>query len=246
VQATRREQKRAELAPLVAYIDARCADIGITRSQLGIQAGLGEDCIRKIAEGHMPAAPRLRAIADRIGEPVERLIGLIGQAADAAKMFPPTSEANPAAFMQPDNIPYTGRPQIVGIAPLAGGCLGRAADPRTPVPASVAFRREQIIDGLRGEPGDFRWAIMAGNAMAPELCDHDEVLIDCRTTQPIEPAIFAIDEGIGFTARWVEYIPGSVPPSYRVRCSDARFTPYDVAADRITIVGRIVWIGRRL
>ncbi len=82
--------------------------------------------------------------------------------------------------------------------------------------------------------------------MAPELEDGDQVLIDRRSVQPIQPGIFVVDEGIGLTARWVEYIPGSEPRHYRVRCSNSRFAPYDTSAENVRILGRIVWMSWRI
>ena len=244
----KQRERQALLAPLLEYIDARCAQLGISRAKVCHRAGLGEDCIRKIAEGHVPGPSRLSAIARGLDVPIEILIGLINPSGRAPRPLPAAPAVDSTrALAEPENITPSYRAQLVPVAALKdGGYLGRAPAQAGVDPATVMFRAELIIDRLHGRPSDFRWAEIAGSAMAPDLCEGDEVLIDCRVTQPIEPALFALDEGIGCTARWVEFVPGSAPPRYRVRCSDNRFAASDVAAGQIRIAGRIVWLGRRL
>jgi hypothetical protein len=164
-------------------------------------------------------------------------------------------------FREPDAAPYVprvsqfaeGYPQVadlpghVFVAPSPGGGRLGADRPGDTVGAEpMLFPASLIHRKLRGQPTDFWWAEFIGGAMAPELIDGDNVLVDRRALQPIEPGMFALDEGIGLTARWVEYIPGSMPARYRVRCSDVRCASYDIAADDIRVLGRIVWMSRRL
>ncbi len=82
--------------------------------------------------------------------------------------------------------------------------------------------------------------------MSPTFRRGDRVLFDRRSTVPVDPGIFAIDEGIGIATKWVEHIPYSDPPFYRVSYEDKHFDTYEVAANEVRIVGRAVWLARRL
>jgi len=122
---------------------------------------------------------------------------------------------------------------------------GGAGD--TSEPAEATLVRERFIrTELRGDPGDFLAAEVEGPAMQPVLQSRDEILIDCRRRAPVQPGLFALDQGLGPVVRWVEFVPGSEPPRYRVRSETPLIEPYEVDADAAGIIGRVVWFGRRL
>ncbi|HEX3954752.1 MAG TPA: hypothetical protein VHW90_14340 [Stellaceae bacterium] len=170
-----------------------------------------------------------------------------------------TAETSPQDFETPSAVPHTQLteeksetlgdrfektvPGYLRIEHLPGGSrLGGGTGDHEPRWYAARLIRAK----LQGEPENFWWAEMAGGAMAPNLAEGDEVLIDRRVALPVQPAIFAVDEGLGPVAKWVEYIPGSEPPRYRLGAADRRFAPYDLAADDIRIIGRVVWESRRL
>jgi hypothetical protein len=138
-----------------------------------------------------------------------------------------------------------GRYMAVTAAP-GGGRLGGGSREPSEQDETLLFPTDLIEDGLRGEASDFYWADIVGRALAPDLMPGDRVLIDRRAIEPIQPGFFAVDEGIGLTGRVVEYIPGSEPRRYRIRSNDQRALPYDVDANKIDILGRIVWMSRSL
>lgn len=226
---------------------------GVSRQQACLCAGLGPDCIRSIERGAYPRLKSLQSLAAVLGVSVGYLTGEpAGDSEAASATFDAYPEPSPLAH---GHLAETGEPfqpagprlrSYVLIQPVAGGgFLGSGAAPNEDAEPAL-FRRRLIRDELRGEPEDFAWAEIAGRGMAPALEDGTQVLIDTRATRPMEPALFAVDEGIGPVARWVEHVGGSDPPAYRIRCEDRRRTSYEIAADRIRIIGRIVWLGRRL
>jgi hypothetical protein len=183
-------------------------------------------------------APDVRFDIDGTGEDVAAHRGLSspGAAPYVSAAEGERALSRPAAATGPGHV-------MIASLPGGGRLGGQSAYPEA---ESQAFPVRLIEERLRGEPPDFHWAEIAGSVMAPDLADGDQVLIDRRALHPVQPAMFAIDEGMGFTARWLEFIPGSEPRQYRVRCSDDRSSIHDVAADLILVLGRIVWVGHAL
>ena len=99
---------------------------------------------------------------------------------------------------------------------------------------------------LRGEPLDFLFMEVEGQSMEPILLSGDRVLIDRRKTNPTQAGLFAMYDGFGLVAKWVERVPKSEPPSLRIKSENERFSDYDVLVEEARIIGRIVWDARKL
>jgi phage repressor protein C with HTH and peptisase S24 domain len=110
----------------------------------------------------------------------------------------------------------------------------------------VLIPESLIRTELGGDPEDFRLVRIEGSTMSPVLEHGDQVIVDHRRQIPAEPGLFLLDEGMGPVARWVQYIPGSDPPRYRISSENPRFDAYEVAATGAKLIGRIVWYARRV
>jgi hypothetical protein len=108
------------------------------------------------------------------------------------------------------------------------------------------FPSSLIAAELRGGAEDFLMLDIEGSAMEPVLRARDEILIDCRRTVPAQPGVFALDQGLGPVVRWVEFVPASNPPRYRVRAESQPPEPYEVETHAAGIIGRVVWFARRV
>jgi hypothetical protein len=244
-------EKRRRLAALLARIDARCAELRLSRRALCRAADLKDDCIRTIARGNEPKMATLTALARQLHVSVDYLTGAVNSSGPASFAEPEPNAYVPRRVASAATVPLgpylAESSDMVAISPMpGGGWLGGHRREEATSERPILFSAALIERRLEGRPTDFWWAEITGKAMAPELDHGDKVLIDRRSTQPVQPGMFAVNEGIGSTARWVEYVPGSAPPLYRVRCSDTRFAPYDVPAAEMTILGRIVWLSRCL
>ena len=82
--------------------------------------------------------------------------------------------------------------------------------------------------------------------MAPKLELDDLVLVDCSQTKPLPPCIFILDDGIGLVAKQIEIIPNSTPVCLQVSSENPYYHRYQRAIDEVTIIGRVIWFGRRL
>ena len=104
-----------------------------------------------------------------------------------------------------------------------------------------------LIEGeLNGQAPDFLLMAIEGTSMVPDLLSGDRVLIDRRKTNPSQPGIFALFDGFGIVAKLVERVPRSDPPQLRMISRDPGLKPYEATLDEARIIGRIVWIARRV
>jgi transcriptional regulator with XRE-family HTH domain len=108
------------------------------------------------------------------------------------------------------------------------------------------YEEDLIRRELRGRPEDFRVIEIEGPSMEPLLQNRDQVLFDTRKTSIVEPGLFVVDDGEGIVCKWVERAHGTDPARIRLKSENQRFDPYEVEAERASILGRVVWFARRL
>lgn len=105
--------------------------------------------------------------------------------------------------------------------------------------------RRMVVDELRAKPDDLLIIEARGDSMEPDFHHGDQILIDKRDTNPIQPGPFALWDGDGFVVKLVERVPAD-RSRFRIFSSNGRYSSYEVSADEVQIMGRPVWFGRRL
>ncbi len=85
-----------------------------------------------------------------------------------------------------------------------------------------------------------------GDSMEPTLRPGDHVIVDTANRAPSPPGIFVLWDGIGSVVKRVEHIHGSDPATYRIISDNPKHNPYERSAGEANIVGRVVWVGRRV
>lgn len=131
----------------------------------------------------------------------------------------------------------------VEILPSFGG-LGGGGSGEGDVETGLVPRR-LIVDELRAKATDFLLIDTRGDSMSPDFVHGDQILIDKRDTNPIQPGAFALWDGDGYVIKLVERIPQR-NGWYRIFSSNERYQSYEVSAEDVTILGRPVWFARRL
>jgi phage repressor protein C with HTH and peptisase S24 domain len=111
---------------------------------------------------------------------------------------------------------------------------------------SPKYFEEQLIRELRAQPTDLRAVEIEGESMEPLLRNGDQVLVDTRKTSVVEPGLFVVFDGDGLVCKWVERMHGSSERMLRFKSENPRFEAYLVAETRAQIIGRVVWLARRL
>ena len=85
-----------------------------------------------------------------------------------------------------------------------------------------------------------------GDSMEPVLASGDRILIDVSRTVPVPPGIFVIWDGMGLVAKRIEHVPLSEPPRVVLRSLNPAYDSHECLAEEIRVVGRAVWVSRRL
>lgn len=82
--------------------------------------------------------------------------------------------------------------------------------------------------------------------MEPLLSSGDRILIDTSQRVPVPPGIFVIWDGMGLVAKRVEHIPHSDPPKVLIKSINPEYQAYERIAEEVNVVGRVVWLARRV
>lgn len=105
--------------------------------------------------------------------------------------------------------------------------------------------RRFVEDELRAKSEDLLLIDVRGDSMEPDFQHGDQILIDRRDCDPLQPGSFALWDGDGYVVKLVERVPQR-RGFYRVFSANARYTAYEVDAEDVKIMGRPVWFARRL
>lgn len=142
----------------------------------------------------------------------------------------------PASYNNPDYLPVDILPSFAG---MGGGGTGDGDHGQALIPRTL------IEDELRAKPSDMLLIEARGQSMEPDFHHGDQILIDKRDCNPVQPGAFALWDGDGYVVKLIERVPHK-PGTYRIFSANGRYSAYEVEADLVKIMGRPVWFGRRL
>ncbi len=108
------------------------------------------------------------------------------------------------------------------------------------------FADPLIRHELRAEPGDLWMIPVDGDSMEPVLASGDRILIDVSRTVPVPPGIFVIWDGMGLVAKRIEHVPLSDPPKLVLKSLNPTYDSRECLAEDVRVVGRAVWVSKRL
>ncbi|MBK5920708.1 LexA family transcriptional regulator [Rhodothalassium salexigens] len=130
--------------------------------------------------------------------------------------------------------------QIPTYAGLGGGGNGDGDE------MYVLFPRHLVESELRAHAENLMAIQLRGDSMSPTLLHGDQVLFDTRDKMPTMPGIFVLWDGDGMVCKRVEKVPRSDPPRVRLLPDNPAYSTDEALAEEISIMGRVVWFGRRL
>jgi phage repressor protein C with HTH and peptisase S24 domain len=142
----------------------------------------------------------------------------------------------PLVDPQQDYVPVSIMPSFAG---MGGGGTGEG-DPETGLVPRHLVERE-----FRGSPSDFRLINVRGDSMEPVFRHGDQLLVDTRDRDPIQPGPFALFDGDAYVVKLVERVAGK-RGWYRIFSANDRYSAAEVEETESTIMGRPVWFARRL
>ena len=108
------------------------------------------------------------------------------------------------------------------------------------------FADPVIRHEFRAKPGDLWMIGVDGDSMEPLLSSGDRILIDVSRTVPVPPGIFVIWDGLGLVAKRIEHVPHSEPPRVVLRSLNPEYDSHECSAEEVRVVGRAVWVSRRM
>lgn len=124
----------------------------------------------------------------------------------------------------------------------AGGGIMIDEEERTgtwPLPRSYLDEMHLSGNGLAVIP-------VKGDSMEPTLRSGDRVLIDLGDTNVSQGGLFVVFDGLGRVVKRVEHVPGTRPAKLALISDNPLHSKYEVNAEEVGIIGRVVWTARRL
>ncbi|WP_145753899.1 helix-turn-helix domain-containing protein [Nitrospirillum amazonense] len=210
----------------------------MTQEQLGALIGTDKTVISKLESGRTRLSQqRMMAIAASLGCGVAELLE------------PITVTSAPPDWGQDDASVEVAEVDIYG--DRRGGFLaGHGGKPQSfredETIAPWRFPASYLSAELQVRPAAVRIVEVRGDGMEPTLLPGDRVMVNLADQSPSPPGIFALWDGQGVVIKRLELIMGSHPPLVEIRSDNPHHRVYERAAADIDIIGRVVWVGRRL
>ncbi|MDH5525570.1 MAG: hypothetical protein OEY01_16505 [Desulfobulbaceae bacterium] len=110
----------------------------------------------------------------------------------------------------------------------------------------LSFKTEWVRNSLGVSVRDLALISVIGDSMEPTLSEGDVVLIDMTTRSVLDGSIYVLQLNGGLL---VKRIQRKLDGSIVVKSDNNRYDPEIVSEDKddqLKIVGRVVWVGRRL
>ena len=166
------------------------------------------------------------------------------KAAELPKIAAYLGEPSPGGEMLPEEVPaeIVPVPELTVEISVGGGAL---VD-REEVHRHWYFARDILRHEIGVEPSAAKIIRVKGDSMTGMIEDRDLVMIDVSDRNPSPPGVFALWDGFGDVVKRIEHIPNSDPPRVVISSVNKEYRTYEMTADEIRIIGRVVWFARRL
>lgn len=199
---------------------------GFTMKSLSAEAGLGDTYVRDLIKRERePLLPHITALASALNVSVGWLLG----------------ETENASEPLPANGGFVTVPEYDVRASAGGGFF---IDEETRK-ANWPFAR-RYIEELNLRASGLVVIEVQGDSMEPTLRSGDRVMIDTNDRNPAQPGIFCLWDSDRTVVKRLEKIPASDPVTLRLKSDNPLHDAYEVAAELVNIIGRVVWYARRM
>ncbi len=114
---------------------------------------------------------------------------------------------------------------------------------------SLAFKREWIERALHANPADLYLIYVDGESMEPTLRPGDVILVNSKAAQAVpRDGIYVLRMDDTLLVKRFQRLPGR---KVKVTSDNAAYQSFDIEldnghSDSISIIGRVVWAGRRM
>lgn len=198
--------------------------LGVRQRDVAERLEIGQDKVSKVYSG----------IRQWKGPEVAVLLEWLQELEDCASII--TTPDVPEGDTERLYLPVEVLPSYAG---MGGGGNGDGE------PEIALISRALIEDQLRARPKDLLVIDVRGDSMMPDFQHGDQILIDRRDVDPVQPGPFCLWDGDGYVVKLVERVPQQ-RGFYRIFSANGRYSSYEVDAGDVRIMGRPVWFARRL
>ena len=94
------------------------------------------------------------------------------------------------------------------------------------------------------DPKTLRILRVRGDSMEPEMREGDRLLVDTARRLPATGELFVLFDGNGLVVKRVERVPGEA--RLRLLSANPAYAPYTALGEEVQIVGKVVWVLRRM
>lgn len=108
------------------------------------------------------------------------------------------------------------------------------------------FSRRYLADEMRLPIGQMVVLEVVGDSMEPTLHSGDRVLVNMADKRVSQPGLFVLWDGDGTVVKRLEIVPDSDPPKLLRISDNPLHRVYEVLAEHTNIIGRVVWVARRM
>jgi phage repressor protein C with HTH and peptisase S24 domain len=214
-------------------IEERLKALDISQAELARRVKLSQPTINALVKGNNSSSKHLHTIA---AELQTSPAWLAGETDDDAPVSVPPSALDALA----EKLDLAVIPELELGYSMGGGAVFGQYEQRGVVP----FQRAWLRSMMRGNFNDLFVARGEGDSMQPTLLDGDIVLVD--TSQKDirqQDRIWAVSYGdLGMIKRVRRRPDGS----YLLLSDNATVPPIECADEEMYVVGRVIWIGRRI
>lgn len=230
----RRVYRMADMPTVGQRIEERLLKLKMSQSELARRVKVSQPTINALIHGNNATSKHLHRIAAELETSPAWLVGETENDA-------PVSVAPSALDALTDKLDLAIIPELeIGYSMGGGATIFEQYEQRGVVP----FQREWLRSMMRGAITDLFVARGEGDSMQPTILDGDIVLIDTAQKDiRQQDRIWAVSYGDLGVIKRVRRTPRG---TYQLLSDNAAVPPVECADGEMHVVGRVIWIGRRI
>ncbi|WP_367349693.1 XRE family transcriptional regulator [Sphingobium yanoikuyae] len=214
-------------------IAARRAELGLSQSELARQAGVSQATIGKLESGISSGSSQMHKIARALQTTPDFLTGETDDPSLGAIPLPTPQ-------MIAEQLGMTLIPEVDLDFALGGGNYVEGPVSSTLVP----YRTDWLERITRGAQADVILTRGDGDSMMPTILDDDDVIVN-RADRVItkQDRIWALGYGDLVAIKRVRRLASGI---FQLISDNPNVSPIEAYEDELRVIGRVIWIGRRM